>query len=497
MAKTSPEILLPFIHLDKAAKTPIYKQVYDSIKEAILSGMLKPKDRMPASRILAQGLSIARNGVILAFEQLILEGYLVGKVGAGTFVAELYDMQLPRGKRHPSKSIKEFESNQEKLAIVNKLTHRKFISNDCAFEPIVPFQTSVPSFADFPYFTWAKIAASVYRKMDSLHLGYDDSQGYLPLRESIAKHLRLNRSINCTSSDIVVVNGSRQAIHLIAEILIKKGDQCWMEDPGYGGAKSAMIRFGGRICPIKINESGIDLEYAVANFPKAKLAFVTPSHQYPMGITMPLIQRIKLLGHVSKHNMFVVEDDYDSDFRYNGRPIAALKAIDTEGSVLYVGTFSKSLFPALRIGYIVLPSIEMAKQFAFLKATTDRQNPIVDQAILHEFMRSGNFERHIRKMRILYKRAQDDLALLLTEQLGNKIRLSPADAGMHFVIEFLDKKDADLIRRKANKVGLILMPVDDLAIKFKKPNSFVIGFTGYSIPQLTQGVKLLKSVIES
>ncbi|HEY0056216.1 MAG TPA: PLP-dependent aminotransferase family protein [Pedobacter sp.] len=496
MSKSSPEILLTFIQLDKAAKTPIYSQLYSLIKESILSGMLKPGDRMPASRILAQELSIARNCVVLAFEQLILEGYLAGKVGAGTFVVELFNLQLPHASRDAKKSREEHEINLNKLPPEKELPHLKFSYNNSAVESVVPFQTSSPSYADFPFVMWAKIAAGIYRNIDSLHLGYDDSQGYLPLREVIAKHLRLNRSISCTSSDIVIVNGSRQAIHLIAEMFINKGDRCWMEDPGYGGAKSAMIRFGGKICPIKVSELGMDVDYAAANFPNAKIAYVTPSHQYPMGITMPLKERVKLLAHASKHNMFVVEDDYDSDFRYNGRPLAALKAIDTEGRVLYIGTFSKCLFPGLRIGYLVLPSEVMAKQFAFLKAGTDRQNPIIDQAILHEFMRSGNFERHIRRMRILYKRAQDDLATLLTQHFGNTIRLFPADAGMDFIIEFLNQNDTELILKNADKAGVILLAVDDLSIQFKKPGMFLLGFTGFTSHQLISGVKLLKSLVE-
>jgi GntR family transcriptional regulator/MocR family aminotransferase len=490
MAKTAPEISMPFIQLNKQSRKALYVQLYEEIRTAVLNGILKPGDRMPATRMLSKELSIARNSVILAYEQLILEGYLGGKTGAGTYVAGIPD-QPEFLQNH--KSVLETQTggflSGNSLAGKSNLLFR-----DCDFESIRTFQISVPSFADFPFKTWAKIAAAIYKDIGALHLGYDHGQGYEPLRAAIAAHLRINRSINCTAEQVVVVNGSRQAIHLIAELFLKQGDQCWMEDPGYTGAKSAMQRFGAEVCPVPIGENGLDIDYAIEQFPNAKLAYITPSHQYPMGITMPLQERLKLLAYARRQNMIIIEDDYDSEFRYNGRPLAALKGIDTHGNVLYVGTFSKILFPALRIGYMVLPSAALAQEFTYAKALTDRQNPVIDQAILNEFIRSGHFQRHLRKMRTLYKKAQDDLSGILLKELGENVKVYPAEAGMHFVLQFKQQHAADLIKQDGGQSGLILTPLDKLSVKFHHHSGFLMGFTGYSLEEMEKGVQLIKKI---
>ena len=224
-----------------------------------------------------------------------------------------------------------------------------------------------------------------------------------------------------------------------------------MEDPGYLWAKSAFSRFGGKICPVPITSSGLDLDYATRKFPGAKLAYVTPSHQYPLGETMPLTERIKLLKIASQQKMWVVEDDYESEFRYVSRPIPALKGLDTFGRVIFIGTFNKSLFPALRIGYIVLPSVVMAKQLAMIKAITDRQSPVIDQAILTNFILEGHFLRHLRRMKLLYKKAQEELISLLHQYFGLDVRISAADAGMHLVVWFLKDKVTKDITHQAKK----------------------------------------------
>ncbi|MGY0035397.1 aminotransferase-like domain-containing protein [Pedobacter sp. NJ-S-72] len=327
--------------------------------------------------------------------------------------------------------------------------HGKYLINDDRIEPIKAFQTSIPSFEHFPFAIWSRIAADIYRNIHLLHLGYDDIQGHLPLREVLADHLRINRSIDCKADQLVIVNGSRQGMHLLAEMFLKKGDQCWMEDPGYASAKCAFERFGGVLCPIPIGNKGLDIDYALKNYPSAKIAYVTPSHQYPLGITMPpLAERIRLLQHAKKKGMLIIEDDYDSEFRYNGRPLPALRGLDNSGHVIYLGTFSKILFPALRIGYVVMPTAEMARQLSFIKMITDRQNPGIDQAILCEFIRSGHFARHLRRMRLLYKKNQDYLVFLLKKYLGDHIIINAGDAGMHFVVSFVKDCHAEAVKKQ-------------------------------------------------
>jgi GntR family transcriptional regulator/MocR family aminotransferase len=474
----------------------MYVQLYIQIRDSIFEGMLKHGDRMPSTRNLSEGLSVSRNCVLLAFEQLALEGFLSAKVGTGTFVCEQLNDLRPN-----KKVLKDIPPSPDVLkapvsALQRELPfYTSFVSTHSGQEATLPFQPSVPSFIDFPFKLWAKIAAAVYKNINHLHLGYDSAQGFLPLRTALTNYLRVNRSINCSPEQIVIVNGSSQALNLISELLLKKGDLCWMEDPGYLWAKSAFSRFSGNICPIPITASGIDLDYAIQNFPKAKLAYITPSHQYPLGETMPLSNRLKLLKFASCQDMWVIEDDYESEFRYVGRPIPALKGLDTFGKVIYIGTFNKTLFPALRIGYMVLPSVEMAGQITIIKAMTDRQSPVIDQSILTNFITEGHFLRHLRRMKLIYKKTQEELIHLLLHHFGDDIRISAENAGMHIIVWFLTDTITSDITHKAKERGIILYAVDELAIKFKYRTAFIIGFTGFNRSMLEPSVIALKNMI--
>lgn len=496
MAKSAPDISLTFIRLDKSLKKPLYVQLYEAVKQAVLNGMLKPGDRMPASRNLSKDFGIARNAVVKAYEQLMLEGYLGGKTGAGTFVSVLMDQPELLPQRQKAGKNETLQNAGLFSPLSSTRFQSPYMGHDSSCEQKVPFQNSIPAIHEFPFKTWARIAADLYRNIHTLHLGYDHGQGYLPLREVIASQLRISRSINCEANQIVIVNGSRQGIHLISEMFVRANDQCWIEDPGYTGAYAAFSRAGAEICPVPVTSQGIDLDYAVANYPHAKLVYVTPSHQFPLGITMPLQERLRLLKYAEEHQMIIIEDDYDSDFRYNGRPIPALKGLDTKGHVYYVGTFSKSLFPALRIGYIVLPSPGIAERFALAKAITDRQSPVIDQAILTEFIRAGHFQRHLRKMSTLYKKAQDELCDLLTLHLSEQVEVYPADAGMHFVIKLKDLSKIDFLLQNCASAGLVLMPIDNLSMKFKMSGCFLVGFTGFSKEELKSGVMILKRLLD-
>lgn len=495
MSKISPEILLTFIHLDRKLKKPLYIQLYDAMKQAVLDGMLRHGDRMPSTRSLAAEFSVSRNCVLLAFEQLALEGFLSGKTGNGTYVCEQLNELKPNSKKTKRNLSERKEQFLPVTALADLPLHTKFVLNYIGQEAMLPFQPSIPSLVDFPFQIWAKIAASVYRNIHQLHLGYDSAQGYLPLREALTDYLRMNRSINCTADQIVLVNGSSQAMHLIAELLLKKEEQCWMEDPGFLRAKSAFARFNAQICPVPVTDAGMDLTYAMKHFPKAKLAYVTPSHQYPLGKTMPLMERIKLLKWAEQRDMWIIEDDYESEFRYVNRPIPALKGLDNFGKVIYVGTFNKTLFPALRIGYMVLPSAVIAQQFTIAKAVIDRQSPVIDQAILTTFLKEGHYTRHLRRMRLIYRKAQEELIQLFNLHLDGHLRLVPAEAGMHLVAWLQNGQDATAIANQARAIGVYVYAVDELSIAFKHPSALIIGFTGFGREMMEKAVLKFKQVL--
>ncbi len=490
MGKITPQILVTFVGIEKNPGRTIHSQLYEQLKNGIYEGMLRPCDRMPSSREMSADLKISRNTVLQVFEQLMMEGFFETKTGSGTFI---------------SKNVDKFAYPKNRSALpVQKPAHataNPFGLNDTfkghisALEPMLPFQQSVPLIPEFPFPAWARISANIIKKMNLLHLGYDDAQGHFPLRKALCDHLRISRSINCEPENMLIVNSTRQALHLTAEILLNKGDQCWMEDPGYPGAVSAIQRFGGQVCPVPITNNGMDVNFAMQHYPKAKLAYITPSHQFPMGDTMALSERIKLLNWAKENQMWIVEDDYDSEFRYNSRPIPALQGMDTNGNVIYVGNLSKVLLPALRLGYMVFPTNTIARQFATGKSAIDGQSNIINQAIISEFIRQGHFSRHIRRMRVLYKKNQDDLVNLINQHLKNRLTPAPVEAGMHLVAWLPSNINAGIIANEALKEGLIINTLSQFSIKFDRQNGIVLGFSGFTYKEMEAGVLTLKRIL--
>jgi len=491
MGKITPQILLTFIRIDRNAGQTISNQLYEQLKNGIYEGMLRPLDRLPSSREMSLELKISRNIVSQVFEQLTMEGYFDTRTGAGTFISKNVE-KVSYSRRKPQPLPPKPAHTVARPYGLNSV----FEGHVSAHEPMVPFQQSIPLIAEFPFASWARISAAVHKNMHLLHLGYDDAQGYLPLRKALCDHLRISRTINCEPENMLIVNGSRQALNLAAEILLNPGDQCWMEDPGYAGAVSAIRRFGGQICPIPITNDGIDLDFATRQYPNAKLAYVTPSHQFPMGNTMALGQRIRLLNWARDNNLWIVEDDYDSEFRYNSRPIPALQGMDVNGNVIYVGNLSKVLFPALRLGYMVFPSTALARQFATAKSVIEGQSNIVNQAIAAGFIQQGHFSRHIRRMRLLYKKSQDDLVGLINIHLIGKLTPAPVEAGMHLVAWLPVGIDAAVIAQEAAKESLVIIAVDHYGVEFKQPNGIILGFSGFTFREMEAGILMLKKVIE-
>ena len=485
MAKEPLEIRPAGIKLSKKLVTPLYTQVYEQFREMILNKRLRPGDRLPASRNLAKELGVSRVIVSQGFEQLMMEGYIVGKTGSGTFVASIIpDVVLNAPK---IETIREREIQPGDLTIDEK---RNLLSVREKTE-VRPFQMGEPSLDQFPYKTWQQVGNKVLKEMKSFHLGYDDCCGYWPLRKAIASYLRVSRAVTCEAGQVIVVTGSQQGLNLVVKCLLNKGDGVWMEDPGYFGASSAFSNAGVKMYPIPVEEDGLNIDYAMKKFGDAKLAYVTPSHQFPLGYTLSQPKRLQLLQWAKKKNTWILEDDYDSEFRYQGQPLASLQGLDDAGRVIYSGTFSKVLFPGLRLAYLVLPTLELVERFKEIKENTDRQSPVIEQLIVTRYMEQGYFLRHIRKMRLLYAERQSILTRLLREQGQNHFRLAVAPSGMHLLCWLSPEINIGKLREEIERQHLVVSFINDYSIEKKLPPAIALGFTAFSKYKLRVAVEKL------
>jgi GntR family transcriptional regulator / MocR family aminotransferase len=491
MPKQIDEIPLVTLKIDKNSEIPLYRQLYNNFRKSILEGVFHPGQKLPGTRSLAAELKVSRNTVVLAFEQLLLEGYINGKIGAGTFVNEIPDNLLNlKAKVNRKESEKKLTTN-----LISQLGSPELIHRNITSEEIIPFQNGVPSLDDFPIKTWLKINSQISRKINSMHLGYGEAAGYRPLREEIASYLRTYRAVNCNADQIIIVNGSQQGLDLIMRVLLKPDNVVWLEDPGYFGARASILFAGAKIYPCPLDTEGLSMEYASVKHPSPKLIYTTPSHQFPIGLTMSISRRIEILQYASKNNCWIIEDDYDSEFRYSGSPLPSLQGMDKNNCVIYLGTFSKVLFPGLRLGYLVLPDPQMLKVFVSAKSLMDRQSPTFEQIITSQFLKEGFFTKHIRKMRTLYKERQEFLIKEVEKELGNSLMLKSSEAGMHLIAWLPDKFDDMKVSRKARENNLIVYPISEYVLKFKQKPSLLLGYTAFDKQKLKSGVQILKRIL--
>jgi GntR family transcriptional regulator/MocR family aminotransferase len=491
MAKNEISFILPKPDSD----IPIYRQIYETIRRGILSGEFGSQARLPASRLLAKQLGVSRMTVINAYEQLFAEGYLSGKPGSGTFVAAQLPeefLQIPKAADaktgvEPPKRRLSFSAYGTRIA--DDSTAILSASGPTAF---VPFQHGVTAIDKFPFDIWAKIAAKHLHSPRKGIFGYDDPAGHWPLREAIAAHLRTARAVNCDADQVLILNGAQQAFDLAAKIFLDEKASVLVEDPCHAGAKRSFESVGAKVVAVPIDSEGFDIGRAPKNT-GAKLVYVTPSHQFPMGVTMSLSRRLALLEWAQVSNAWIVEDDYDSEFRYAGRPLASLQGLDKNNRVIYVGTFSKTIFPALRIGHVVVPK-DLVSVFTAGRALNGGNSPTVDQAILAEFITEGHFARHVRRMRKLYEERQ----ALLLDQLHKYIpslRVEKMDAGMHLVGWLDHARDAREIAAKARDAGLKVTPLSTYAVRKIEPDGLILGYAGVSEKQIREGVKKLARIL--
>ena len=484
------------VHLDPRAREPLQRQIYREIRRAILGGAALPGAKLPSSRVLADDLGVSRTTAVLALEQLSAEGYLDARRGAGTFVAEDLPDDLPprpmpgrtpAGARASRPSRPPLSRRGAALAAVPQGAAR-------LGGPPRAFRIGTPGLDLFPVRLWHRLANRRLRTATAAGLDYGDPAGLRALREAIAGHVQTARGTQCDAGQVVVVAGAQQGLDVVCRLLLDPGDRAWMEEPGYPGARSALVGAGARIVPVRVDAEGLDVDAGARRAAGARLVYVTPSHQYPSGVPMSLRRRLALLRWAAAARAWVVEDDYDSDFRYGTRAIPCLHGLDGDGRVIYVGSFSKTLFPALRLGFLIVPDGLQDRLLAGRRAA-DQHPPLLDQAVLADFIGEGHFARHLRRMRTAYRERLDALVEAAERCCGGALRLRPVRTGLHAVAD-LDGVDAAKVAREAAARGIEVTP---LAAYFARPahapNGLVLGFAAVPPAALAKGTEQLAAAI--
>lgn len=498
MAKASTALSLGLISLDRASSVSLYRQLYESLREAILKRQLKPGTQLPATRVLAVDLDVSRNTVTNAYDQLTAEGYLTGKTGAGTFVTlDLPDEVLQvRSSRQPAQQQIDHSaldtsdlSRRGAAMMATPVTLTQY-----SLKPR-PFRTGLPDLDAFPTKIWARLMARRWRALSPDLLTYGPPAGYQPLREAIAAYVGAARGVRCEPDQVMVVSGAQQALDLAARVLLNPGDPVWVEDPGYLGARAVLLAAGAQLIPVPVDDQGLDVEAGWRACPKARLACITPSHQYPLGVTMSLSRRLNLLEWATQSGAYVLEDDYDSEYRYTGHPLSALQSLDTTGRVIYIGTFSKVLFPGLRLGYMIAPP-HLVDLFVAARELADRGSAWFEQAVLADFIVDGHFARHIRRMRTLYAERQAALVRLAQERLSGQLEIKSAEAGLHLVGWLPEHVDDRLISQRLAGRGVEARPVSAYALTPPRRGGLVLGYAAISVESIHRGVDQLEKTLQ-
>ncbi len=481
------------ITLDSHASLPLHQQLYEKLRQAILTGRLLSRQKVPSTRSLAQSLQISRTTVTQSYERLLSEGYLETIVGSGTYVCA----QLPDDLLNSTPVA--VESNPNPLPIQlshygDRLSQTPFTLQPGLSLPI-SFRYGKPALQHFPIALWRKLL-SRYCMANSGWLDYaTDFQGLGPLRQAIAGYLARARAVQCNPEQIILTNGTQQALDLVMRLLINPGDGIAFEDPGYLSARRVFLSHGAELLPVPVDESGLMVpKLASLDSDSLRLVYVTPSHQFPTGSILSLSSRLELLAWAQQHHSLILEDDYDSEYRYGDRPIPALQGLDQNHCVIYIGTFSKVLFPSLRIGYLVVPQL-LVSLFAQAKWLSDRQLPTLEQQVLAEFIEAGHLESHIRKMRSHYDQLRQTLVEALKTHFGAHAVIFGEKAGIHVMVK-LDTPwaDADVIERAA-KVGVGLMSAQPHYLNPGDRGEFIFGYGELDEDQIAAGINRLAQVL--
>ena len=471
---------------------PGNQQLYRLLRKAILSRVLPPDARLPSSRELSSELVVCRNTVLYAYQQLLAEGFVEGRSGSGTFVTDT--MPVPPAAQ--SKTALERAKIAAEPPTLSRRGHELVDHAGASHQQWGAFVPGVPDVTQFPHALWSRLQAKVWRKPEPDTLTYAQGGGHMPLREALAEYLKIARSVDCLPEQVVVTAGIHQSIDLCLRLLSDPGDLAWVEDPGYWGVRNLLRASGLKIRPIPVDADGMcpgaeDMEHV------PRFIFVTPSHQYPMGSVMGLARRRKLLEYAKQHGCWIVEDDYDSEFRYSGKPLLSLQGMDSANRVLYLGTFSKTMFPGLRLGYTVLP-LSLVKPFITGVNELHRAGNVLTQATLAEFITQGFFVSHIRRMRALYSARLRLLEETILRRYGeSEIRAVGSDAGLHLVLQLPSYCDDKAIAQEAEQAGIAVRPLSLYYLDpAAAPRGLLLGYGCTAETQIVPAFETLAAVID-
>jgi GntR family transcriptional regulator / MocR family aminotransferase len=473
-------------------ETPKYRQLSDWFRGAIMDGRLRPGQRLPSTRSLASELRTSRIPVQSAYEQLVAEGYLETFVGAGTCVARTIPQQTLNTIGASARRFPLLIKGSARR--VSRRSARLHTGEQTWLESFGAFRHGVPALDQFPIGLWAKLVHRSLRTSQGDILAHGDAMGYLPLRKAIAEYLGVTRSVRCDASQILITNGSQQGLLLCAHVLLDVNERVWMEDPGYPGAHQAFRAAGARMVPVPVDREGLSVAVGSRRGPDARAVYVTPSHQLPLGITMSAARRMSLLNWAQRHGAWVIEDDYDSEYRFESRPITSLQGLDADSRVIYVGTFSKVMFPALRLGHLVLPRALIAA-FAAARHATDTYCSITNQLAMTEFIRQGHLARHIRRMRALYRQRRIALVEAIQEHLGDQLEVVGDEAGTRLVALLPRGVDDVSVGISAAQRGISARPLSSCYLRRPQRGGLILGYGNTELGAIQDGVRKLKASI--
>ncbi|MGL4285223.1 MAG: PLP-dependent aminotransferase family protein [Phreatobacter sp.] len=466
------------LEIDPRSDRPLFQQIYLMLRTAIVSNALSPGSRLPSTRQLADRLDVSRTSVLTAYEQLIAEGYVAGQAGSGTYVSHdvpqaILASQPPTATLRRASRRTLSEAGQRYAAVSADLTvtqHLAFGTGCCSIDAVTVE-------------AWRRISAHEMRRFDPINLGYADPMGEYALRNEVAQYLRAARAVQCDPEQIIILSGAQQAIDLSLRLLIDPGAPVWVEDPGYFATRAALVAAGAKLIPVPVDGDGLMVHEGIARAPKASAVYVTPSHQFPTGSVMSMSRRLDLIAWAAKSGAWIIEDDYDSEFRYVGRPLASLQGLDRDGCVIYVGTLSKILFPGIRLGFAVLPE-SLVPAFKAARYLADRQPPTPHQTIVAEFMRQGFLNSHIRRMRQRYREARDVVIESITRELGDLVEIEVPECGIQLVLHFREAISDLAVTAEARRAGVVVKPVSPLYLEAEARSGLVLGYSGFDMHQL-------------